>query len=166
MRLEGWAEYLPPPGSRYTVVYRAENALRSGEPDLNAFERSLDRRSGVNVRSVAYTPSSRTNPGGLISADIEIFLGDTPMVTAIGNYHSDGEDFWMVHTVDRNDGNVPKTPIGVRQVLDAALDPIQDIFSAGKQAVVETTHTVAKVGVPSFGIVAAAVIAFLVFYRR
>lgn len=160
MRLEGWAEYQPPPGSRYMVHYVPD--LHSQAPDLNAFARSLDNRANVQVHSV----DAEGNAG--VVADVTLWAGDQLLLGVLGAYHSDGSDkFWKVAAVDRTDDGVPSgIGIFVGQVLDSLLDPVEDIGSAAKEATGETLAKVARVGIPTVGLVGIAVGAFLLARAR
>lgn len=157
MRLESWSDYVPPPGSAYRVHYVPDG--HSLEPDVNTMNRALDRRPGVAVdRMDVENPELRT-----VVADIRTFVGDSSLLTIIGTFLSDGVAFWRIDYVERTDSGVPGVlGVTVERVMDAILDPVEDISTAASESVVETVRSVKKVGVPGIGIAAVAVVGFLI----
>jgi len=158
MILEDWAGYVPSPGSRYRVHYVPDN--HGAEPDLSIIGRTLDARPGVALKSVAAEGSR-----GVV-ADLVIYLGDAPLLSALGTYVSDGAEFWSVAGVERTDDGVPSgAGVTLGRLLDAALDPFQDATSAARTAVTETAQAVRRVGIPTGLIIGAAIVGFFLARR-
>lgn len=154
MELEGWAQYTPPPGSRYRVHYAADD--HSETPDIATLSRALDARPSVAVKSL-----EKEGVNGFV-ADVIIYVGDVTLLTVLGPFLCAGP-CWRIQSVERtDDGALNGVSVTVGKVFDAILDPVQDIGSAASETVKETASTVRKVGVPSVAIVAVAMLGFLV----
>lgn len=155
MRLTGWAEYVPPAGSRYRVHYFADG--HTNKPDLASMSRALDHRQGVRLLSMIAV-------GGGYNADAEVSIltSDMPLLSVLGTFLSDGGGyFWKIREVERIDDGVPSgAGLVVEKMRDIVDDPVQDVAVAATVAVRETATAVKKVGFPSLLLIGGAFAGF------
>jgi hypothetical protein len=160
MRLDTWVDYMPPPGSRYRLHYVPD---RPGTiPDVAIFKRALDARPSVAVGAVTTNKADNS-----ITAEVAIYVGDAPLITVLGRSISDGAEFWNMEFVERTDDGVPSgVGVVVGSIIDRLFDPLQTATTAAAEAARGTVATVKRVGLPATGLLAVAVVAFLVARAR
>lgn len=153
MILEGWAQYVPSPGSRYRIRYVPDG--HNAEPDIPPMKRALDARPAVAVHEMSAQ-------GSIVTAEVSVYIGDMPLLTVFGTNLSDGDRFWRVDTVERVDEGGSRLTATTGRITDAILDPIEDFGSALRETTRDTVSSVRKVGFPSVVVLVVAAIAFFV----
>lgn len=139
--IQDWPLYMAPAGSTYTIGLEPETP--SIGPDMRLIKRYYDSRPNVAVIDAR-------RDGSRVYVDVRVFK-DSSLISLLGNYVNDGEQFWETDTVVRTDaGDLPgAVELTARRWLDALSDPVERFGSDAATAAVETAKTVGKIAIPT-----------------
>lgn len=154
MRIENWSDYDNPPGAGYAVTLISPEGGKATSSGMSIIRQNLDARPAVDVHSI-----ERTSNGGA-RVVVKVFKSGT-LGGILGAYHNDGSRFWQISEVDRIDSGANRVTATIGRVLDSITDPFDRYAEEAKRTGVETTQTVARIGVPTVALAGLGWLAFL-----
>lgn len=139
--IQDWPLYMAPAGSTYTLGLEPETP--SIGPDIRLIKRYFDNRPNVAVMDAR-------RDGSRAFVDVRVFK-DSSLISLIGSYVNDGNQFFEIDTVVRTDaGDLPgAVELTARRWIDAISDPIQRTGGDLATAAAETAKTVGKIAIPT-----------------